>query len=95
MLKHILKSPTLVLRGARKAQKTHSLHILRAFRRRRQAQGIAKAKSAQKYRGRAEDAKRNTAIMKMLEAKQSWSSIIAATGCSRSTLSRLNKRIAA
>ena len=63
-------------------------------RRRRQAQGIEKAKSAQKYRGRAEDAKRNAAIVKMLEAKQSWSSIIAATSCSRSTLSRLNKRIA-
>jgi DNA invertase Pin-like site-specific DNA recombinase len=58
-------------------------------RRRRQAQGIEKAKSAQKYRGRLEDAKRNEAIVKMLEAKQTWSSIIAATGCSRSTLSRL------
>ena len=64
-------------------------------RRRRQAQGIEKAKTTQKYRGRAEDTKRNAAIVKMLEAKQSWSSIIAATGCSRSTLSRLNKRVAA
>jgi DNA invertase Pin-like site-specific DNA recombinase len=61
-------------------------------RRRRQAQGIEKAKSAQKYRGRTEDTKRNAAIVKMLEARQPWSSIIAATGCSRSTLSRLNKR---
>ena len=64
-------------------------------RRRRQAQGIEKAKSAQKYRGRAEDTKPNVAIVKMLEAKQSWSSIIAATSCSRSTLSRLKKRVAA
>lgn len=63
-------------------------------RRRRQAQGIEKAKSAQKYRGRLEDAKRNEAIVRMLEAKQTWSSIVAATGCSRSTLSRLNKRVA-
>ena len=70
-------------------------------RRRRQAQGISKAKGSSRpdgkpvYRGRAEDTKRNAAIVKMLEAKQSWSSIVAATGCSRSTLSRLNKRVAA
>jgi DNA invertase Pin-like site-specific DNA recombinase len=70
-------------------------------RRRRQAQGIANArgstdaKGQPKYRGRVEDAKRNAAIVRMLEAKQSWSSIISATGCSRSTLSRLNKRVAA
>jgi DNA invertase Pin-like site-specific DNA recombinase len=43
-------------------------------RRRRQAQGVEKAKSAQKYRDRAEGAKSNAAIVKMLEAKQSWSS---------------------
>ena len=62
-------------------------------RRRRQAQGIAKAKGDGKYAGRPEDAKRNAAIMGMLKAGQSWSSIIAATGCSRSTLARLAKRI--
>jgi DNA invertase Pin-like site-specific DNA recombinase len=60
-------------------------------RRRRQSQGIAKAKLEGKYRGRPEDTKRNAAIVKMLAAKQSWNSIIAATGCSRSTLSRLAK----
>lgn len=62
-------------------------------RRRRQAQGISKAKAAGVYRGRPEDEKRNATLMKMLQAKQSWSSIVAATGCSRSTLARLAKRL--
>ncbi|WP_298356961.1 recombinase family protein [Rhodoblastus sp.] len=63
-------------------------------RRRRQAQGIAKAKAEGRYRGRPEDEKRNAALVGMLKAGQSWSSIVAATGCSRSTLSRLAKRVA-
>src|SRR5262245_38783397 len=62
-------------------------------RRRRQAQGIAKAKAEGRYRGRREDARRNKAIVDMLSKRQSWSSIVAATGCSRSTLSRLAKRV--
>lgn len=62
-------------------------------RRRRQAQGIAKAKAEGAYKGRPEDTERNLAIIKMLKAGQTWSSIIAATGCSRSTLSRLSKRL--
>ncbi|MCW2317218.1 DNA invertase Pin-like site-specific DNA recombinase [Rhodoblastus acidophilus] len=61
-------------------------------RRRRQAQGIAKAKKAGAYRGRPEDEKRNAAIVGMLDAGQTWAAIVAATGCSRSTLSRLAKR---
>jgi len=61
-------------------------------RRKRQAQGIAKAKADGAYRGRPEDTARNAAIIKMLESGQSWSSIVAATGASRSTLSRLAKR---
>jgi DNA invertase Pin-like site-specific DNA recombinase len=63
-------------------------------RRRRQAQGIAKAKEEGKYKGRPEDEKRKAAIIGILKAGQSWSSIVAATGCSRSTLSRLAKRSA-
>lgn len=63
-------------------------------RRRRQAQGIAKAKAEGAYKGRPEDTERNAAIVKMLQSGQSWSSIISATGCSRSTLSRLAKRVA-
>lgn len=62
-------------------------------RRRRQSQGIAKAKSEGKYRGRPEDKVRNAAILKMLESGQSWNSIIQATGCSRSTLSRIKNQI--
>lgn len=62
-------------------------------RRRRQAQGIQKAKTEGRYRGRPEDEDRNAAIMKMLKGKQSWSSIVAATGASRSTLARLAKRV--
>ena len=61
-------------------------------RRRRQAQGIAKAKAEKVYKGRPEDTKRNAALLQMLANKQSWSSIVEATGCSRSTLSRLAKR---
>jgi DNA invertase Pin-like site-specific DNA recombinase len=67
-------------------------------RRRRQVQGIAKAKSEGKYRGRPEDKKRNTAIMNMLKRGMSWNSIIeAASGSgkklSRATLSKLAKRV--
>jgi DNA invertase Pin-like site-specific DNA recombinase len=61
-------------------------------RRRRQAQGIEKAKAKGVYAGRPEDTKRNAAIISMLRAGQSWSSIIDATKCSRSTLARLAKR---
>lgn len=62
-------------------------------RRRRQAQGIAKAKTEGVYKGRPEDAERNAAIVQMLANGQSWNSIIKATGCSRSTLSKLAKRV--
>lgn len=61
-------------------------------RRRRQAQGIAKAKTEGVYKGRPEDAERNGAIMQMLRSGMSWTSIQKATGCSRSTLARLVKR---
>ena len=62
-------------------------------RRRRQAQGIAKAEAEGRYRGRPEDVALNKAIVDMLSKRQSWNSIVAATGCSRSTLSRLAKRV--
>ncbi len=60
-------------------------------RRRRQKQGIAKAKEDGKYKGRPENISRNAAIKNMLDAGQSWKSIIDATGCSRSTLSKLRR----
>ncbi|MBE7367676.1 recombinase family protein [Ramlibacter pallidus] len=62
-------------------------------RRRRQQQGIQKLKAEGGYKGRKEDTKRNEAIMGMLEKGQSWNSIVDATGCSRSTLSRLSQRL--
>ncbi|WP_404991290.1 recombinase family protein [Cupriavidus pauculus] len=62
-------------------------------RRRRQAQGIAKLKAEGGYKGRKPDTERNEAIMQMLKRGDSWSHIVAATGCSRSTLSRLSQQV--
>ena len=62
-------------------------------RRRRQRQGIEKAKDNGLYKGRPEDRERNTAIMQMLAKGQSWNTIVKATGCSRATLSKLAKRV--
>lgn len=62
-------------------------------RRRRQAQGIAKLKAEGGYKGRKPDEQRNAAIMNMLRRGDSWNTIIAATGCSRSTLSRLGQQV--
>jgi len=64
-------------------------------RRRRQAQGQAKAKAEGLYKGRAEDVERNAAIGRMIAARQSWSSIQAATGCSRATIAKIAKRLKA
>jgi DNA invertase Pin-like site-specific DNA recombinase len=61
-------------------------------RRRRQKQGQEKAKAAGLYKGRAEDVARNDGIARMLAAGQSWSSIQATTGCSRSTILKISKR---
>ncbi|MER8368040.1 recombinase family protein [Mesorhizobium sp. M1378] len=61
-------------------------------RRRRQAQGIAKAKADGRMRGRQEDAKRNAAILAMLKTGASWNQIVAVMGCSRATVAKLAKR---
>lgn len=61
-------------------------------RRRRQADGIAKAKADGAYRGRPVDTDRNAAVAQMLPKGQSWNSIQAATRCSRSTIARIAKR---
>jgi len=58
-------------------------------RRRRQAQGQAKAKLEGRYKGRPEDTERNAGIAAMLAAGQSWNTIQAATGCSRSTIAKI------
>jgi DNA invertase Pin-like site-specific DNA recombinase len=61
-------------------------------RRRRQAEGQAKAKAEGRYRGRPEDAKRNTGIADMLARGMSWSQIQSATGCSRATVAKIAAR---
>jgi DNA invertase Pin-like site-specific DNA recombinase len=61
-------------------------------RRRRQAQGRAKAKAEGLYNGHQEDVERNAGIGQMIAAGQSWSSIQAATGCSRATIAKIAKR---
>ena len=63
-------------------------------RRRRQAEGQAKAKAEGKYRGRPEDTDRNKGIAAMLRAGESWSAIQAATGCSRATIAKIARRAA-
>jgi DNA invertase Pin-like site-specific DNA recombinase len=61
-------------------------------RRRRQAQGQAKAKAEGRYRGRAEDTKRNDGIAAMLKAGLSYSQVQNATGASRATVAKIAKR---
>jgi DNA invertase Pin-like site-specific DNA recombinase len=61
-------------------------------RRRRQAQGVAKAKAAGAYRGGPEDTDRNAGIAGMLRYGMSWAAIQAATGCSRATIAKVAKR---
>src|SRR5271170_4647197 len=63
-------------------------------RRRRQAQGVVKAKAEGKYRGRPEDTDRNAGIASMLRAGSSWTAIQAAFGCSRATIAKVDKRAA-
>ena len=63
-------------------------------RRRRQAQGIVKAKAAGAYRGRPEDTARNAGIAAMLRSGMSWSAIQAAAGCSRATIAKVRARAA-
>jgi DNA invertase Pin-like site-specific DNA recombinase len=63
-------------------------------RRRRQAQGIVKAKAAGAYRGRPEDIARNSGIAGMLRSGMSWTAIQEATGCSRATIAKVRARAA-
>jgi DNA invertase Pin-like site-specific DNA recombinase len=60
-------------------------------RRRRQAQGIAKAKTEGLYKGRQADLERHSQILDMLDRNMSWSQIVAITRASRSTLARIVK----
>lgn len=57
-------------------------------RRRRQAQGIEKAKAAGVYRGRQPNTKKHARILKLLERDMSWSQVCDTLGVSRSTVLR-------
>ncbi len=61
-------------------------------RRRRQAEGIVKAKATGAYRGRPEDSDRLAGIAARLAGGASWSTIQKATGCSRATIAKVAKR---
>lgn len=62
-------------------------------RRRRQAQGILKAKADGLYRGRQENTERNAAIMELLREGKTWSQVQALIPVSKATLATLSKRL--
>lgn len=64
-------------------------------RRRRQAEGIVKARAANAYRGRPEDKERNAVIASLLAKGVSWSQVQKAMGCGRATVAKVAKRAAA
>ncbi len=62
-------------------------------RRRRQAEGIEKAKKAGSYKGRPEDNKKQERIAKLLKHGMKWAEIIETTGCSRSLVAKVAKKV--
>lgn len=60
-------------------------------RRRRQAQGVEKAKAAGLYKGRRADLARHAQILNMLDCGMSWAQVTDITKASRSTLARIVK----
>ena len=58
-------------------------------RRRRQAEGTAKAKAVGLYKGRPENKIRNAAISSLLRDGRTWRDIMNATGCSRTLLAKI------
>jgi DNA invertase Pin-like site-specific DNA recombinase len=62
-------------------------------RRRRVAQGQAKAKAEGRYRGRPEDGAKNARIARMLNAGLSWSQIQETLHCSRGTVAKVALRM--
>lgn len=62
-------------------------------RKRRQAQGIVKAKAEGKFKGRPEDTERNEKIAKLLLAGMSYSDIMDTVNCSRATVARVSKSL--
>ena len=62
-------------------------------RRRRQAQGVQKAKQLGKYKGRPEDKGLHQKIESLLLENKSYSTIENLIGCSRHTISKVKKRL--
>ena len=62
-------------------------------RRRRQAQGQAKAKAAGLYKGRRENVARNAGIASMLRSGATYQQIMGAIGCTKPTIAKIRKRI--
>ena len=60
-------------------------------RRKRQAQGIEKAKALGKYQERKPDLKLRENIQLLLNEGKSWSQVQALLGCSRSTIATVKK----
>ena len=61
-------------------------------RRRRQAEGIHRAKSNGLYRGRAEDTAKQERVTKLLDNGLSWREIIETIGCSRGLVAKVAKQ---
>lgn len=61
-------------------------------RRRRQKQGIEKAKNEKKYRGRPVDENLHQKIQELLSDGKSWSKIQTLIGCSRATIAKVAKK---
>ncbi len=64
-------------------------------RRRRASQGIERARAAGKFRGRPEDAARNTRIAGLLRAGMSWTDVEQSLDVSRSTVAKVARRLRA
>jgi DNA invertase Pin-like site-specific DNA recombinase len=64
-------------------------------RRRRAAQGIARARAEGRYKGRPENIDRNAGIAAQLRGGASWTSIQKSMGVSRATINKIARRMAA
>ena len=62
-------------------------------RRRRQAQGVQRAKAENKYQGRPEDTQLHDNIRELLLDGKSFSKIQSILGCSRATIAKVSKRL--
>ncbi|RUR30256.1 resolvase [Vreelandella andesensis] len=62
-------------------------------RRRRQVQGIEKAKQLGKFKGRQEDTKKQNAVKAMLKSGHSYNEIIESVSCSRALVAKVSKKI--